>query len=43
MLAVDMEGDAVRVCDRHCRLLFLDGNQLTGPIPESLGLLTGLW
>jgi hypothetical protein len=34
--------DAVTVCDRDCRDLYLYNNQLTGTIPESLGSLTGL-
>jgi hypothetical protein len=33
---------AVTVCDRECRVLYLDNNQLTGTIPESIGWLTGL-
>jgi hypothetical protein len=34
--------DAVTVCDRDCRELDFNNNELTGTIPKSIGSLTGL-
>jgi hypothetical protein len=33
---------AVTVCDRDCRELLFNYNELTGTIPKSIGSLTGL-